>query len=126
MVIVKRSISETICGILTCETTTDFFDAIGQKFKESSKAKIMNFLNSFSGTRYDNTGGVEKHILKELLSYQIDGSEYPITDGFFVHQVINFLQIENEQLKISYIVLRGNLSIGELIYICVQEEKNES
>lgn len=43
-------------------------------------------------------------------------------DDFVIHQVLNSLSIEYEQLKISYIALRDNWSIDELITVCVREE----
>lgn len=65
LMIIQRSISETICGAFSSyDTVKEFLDAIGQKFKESDEVEITNLLTSFSNTQYDNTEGVKNYILK--------------------------------------------------------------
>lgn len=102
--IIKRSLSKTICGsILSCETVKDFLDTIGQKFQESDKADITSFLNSFSKSWYDNIGGVKSYILKiDQFVTRLREVNIPLIDNFVGHQVLDSSSIEYEQLKISY------------------------
>lgn len=47
---IKRSTSDIIVVVPSCETAKEFLDATWQKFKELDKAKIDNLMNKFINT----------------------------------------------------------------------------
>lgn len=87
----------------------------------------MNLLNTFSNTQYDNLRRVRNDILNIVqLTNIFREVTLPITDDFFVHQVLSSLSIQCEQLKISSIALRDKQSINELISVSPKQEKTMS
>lgn len=123
LLVIKRSISETIWdGILSCDTTTEFFGTIGPKFKESYEAEITYLLKTFPVPDMTIWRSQIPYFENFSYYYQIKESEYSYDGWFVIHQVLNFLPIKFEQLNTSYIVLVDKWSIDELIFVCIAEE----
>lgn len=72
--------------------------------------ETTNFLNRFSNTYYDNTSGVRYYILKIIQNAtRLEEVNIPMSDDFIVHRVLDSLQMELEQLNISYMPSEGRL-----------------
>lgn len=85
------------------KTTKEFLNAIEQTLKETDKAESENLLNSFTITKFDNISGIKEYILIIVqLAKRLKELNIPVTHDFMVHQILNSLHIEFEQLTISY------------------------
>ncbi|CAN6721625.1 unnamed protein product [Malus baccata var. baccata] len=101
----------------------EFFDAIGNKFKESEKAETGNFLTKLTSMKFDGVGSVREHILKMSdIAQKLKNLKHPLTDQFLVHMALNSLPAQYGQLKVSYNTQQATWDIDELISMCAQEE----
>lgn len=105
--IIPSTIFETIySGVPSCDNAKDYLEAIRQKFKESDKVRVANLLNSFSNSRYDNKGDVRNSILEIVqVASRLRDVNIPISDTFVVYCLLETLEMDFEQLKVSYIAL---------------------
>lgn len=78
MMIIKRSISETTkCGTPSCEIVKKCLNYARIEVRRD-KVEILNLLNSFFNTRYDNIGRVKYYILKIVqITTRLREAKYP-------------------------------------------------
>nr|XP_017179500.2 uncharacterized protein LOC108169832 [Malus domestica] len=93
LMIMRRSMTSSVKGgIPKSDSAKTFFDAIGNKFKESEKAETGNFLTKLTSMKFDGVGSVREHILKmSNIAQKLKELEHPLTDQFLVHMALNSL-----------------------------------
>ncbi|CAN6716687.1 unnamed protein product [Malus baccata var. baccata] len=124
LMIMRRAMTSSVKGgIPKSNSAKEFFDAVGNKFKDSEKAETGNFLTKLTSMKFDGVGNVREHILKMLdIAQKLKELEHPITDQFQVHMALNSLPAQYGQLKVSYNTQKATWDIDDLISMCAQEE----
>ena len=104
MMIMKNAMAQSVKGgIPKTYNAREFLVVVGEKFKESEKAKTETFLTQITSMKYDGVGSVREHILKMVdLAQKLKDLEVPMTDQFLVHMALNSLPPKYGQLKVSY------------------------
>lgn len=75
----------------------DFLKVIGQRFKESDKAKINIFLKNFSNARQKYSGSVRNYILKIVpIGSRLGEVNIHMIDDFVIHCAFDSLRLEYE------------------------------
>ena len=124
LLFMKKYMNETVRGsIAENKDARAYLAAIGEKFKESSKAETGNLMIALTKAQYDGEGSVREHIMKLIdISKKLTALEIPIPDPFLVHFALESLPPTYNQLKVSYNTQKDKWTLDELIAICVQEE----
>ncbi|CAN6546754.1 unnamed protein product [Malus baccata var. baccata] len=124
MMIMKKAMAQSVKGgIPKTDNAREFLAAVGEKFKESTKAETGTFLTQITSMKYDGVGSVREHILKMVdLAHKLKDLEVPMTDQFLVHMALNSLPSKYGQLKVSYNTQKDKWGINGLISMCAQEK----
>ena len=124
IMIMKKAMTQSVKGGIPKQTFAKaLLAAVGEKFKESGKAKTGTFLTQLTSMKFDGVGSVREHILKMAdLAQKLKDLEVAVTDQFLVHMALNSLPTKYGQLKVSYNTSKDKWGIDELISMCAQEE----
>ncbi|XP_042423536.1 uncharacterized protein LOC122011190 [Zingiber officinale] len=126
LMIMKGSISSDIRGGMPdFENAKDFLDSIEEQFQISSKALATTLIINMVTSKYNDLGGVHRHILRmnNMTAAQLKAMDMEIFEGFLVHFIMTSLPSQFGPFKINYNTQKEKWKMSELISICDQEEE---
>ena len=87
IMVMKKSISPSFKVSVSEEANEkSFFEAIGQRFKESGKDETGELMQSLSNMRYDRVSRIRSYILKmQDIANRLSNLKITIDESFLVH-----------------------------------------
>ncbi|XP_061998804.1 uncharacterized protein LOC133716074 isoform X2 [Rosa rugosa] len=124
LLIMKRLMTDIVKGSIADQPTArEFLDSIAEKFTQNAKAETAVLLDSLTTMKYNGTVGMREHIMKLIdTTSKLKDLDMPLDDQFIVHQALNSLPSQFNQLKTTYNAQKDKWNLNELIAVCVQEE----
>ncbi|GAV81857.1 UBN2 domain-containing protein [Cephalotus follicularis] len=92
LMVMRRSMSEAIYGVLEYENARQFLEYVKEKFVESKKAETGSLITNFTNMQYDGNGNVCEQIMKMIdVVSKLKPLDVLISDSFLVHLALNSL-----------------------------------
>ncbi|TQE09984.1 hypothetical protein C1H46_004406 [Malus baccata] len=113
-------------GIKKSALAKDYLQAIENKFKESEKAEIAQYMSLLTSYKFEGGGSIRDHILKTTdAAEKLNSMEVNIGEKQLVFMILQALPLKFSQLKVSYNTQDKTWTVDELIAQCVQEENRQ-
>ncbi|XP_050136183.1 uncharacterized protein LOC126611914 [Malus sylvestris] len=97
--ILESEMTDTVRGgIKICVLAKDYFKAIENKFMESQKAEVAQYMTLLTTYKFEGGGSIKDHIMK-----MTDAAEdMNICEKLLVFMILQALHLKFSQLKVSY------------------------
>ncbi|XP_061999304.1 uncharacterized protein LOC133716637 [Rosa rugosa] len=104
MLIMKRLMSDAVKGSYPDKATArEYLDLIAEMFKENEKAETSILLSTLNNLKYTASVGIREHIMKFIdVAAKLKDLNMPLQDQLIVHQALNSLPSQFNQLKTTY------------------------
>ncbi|KAM2808794.1 hypothetical protein PS2_043635 [Malus domestica] len=125
--ILESGMTDTVRGgIKKCDLAKDYLTAIENKFKESQKAEIAQYMTLLTTYKFEGGGSIRDHIMKMTdAAEKLNSLDMNICEKQLVFMILQALPLKFSQLKVSYNTQDKTWTVDELIAQCVQEENRQ-
>ena len=125
--ILESGMTDTVRGGIKKQVlATDYLKAIENKFKESEKAEISQYMSMLTTYKIEGSVSIRDHIMKMTdAAEKLNSMDVNIGDKQLVFMILQALPAKYSQLKVSYNTQDKTWTVDELIAQCVQEETRQ-
>ena len=125
ILVLKKAVPEIIRGNIEIkDTVKEFLNAIKTRFQHNKKAEKTTLMTRLMNTRYDGCGSVREYILGVATDAgKLKDLGIQIDEEYIVHIALNTLPSQYKVIQSTYIALKDDWNLNELISICTQEEE---
>ncbi|KAM1088384.1 hypothetical protein ACFX19_016501 [Malus domestica] len=125
--ILESGMTDTVRGgIKKCDLAKDYLTAIENKFKESHKAEIAQYMTLLTTYKFEGGCSIRDHIMKMTdAAEKLNSLDMNICEKQLVFMILQALPLKFSQLKVSYNTQDKTWTVDELIAQCVQEENRQ-
>jgi hypothetical protein len=117
--VIKERISESIRGVIQCETVVEYLEKVESQFTGSSKAYASSLIKRLVYEKYIGDG-VRDHILRmSNVVARLKPLDLAINDGFLIYLIFNSLPKEFETFEANYNSMNDKLTFEKFIAMCV-------
>ncbi|XP_048424645.1 uncharacterized protein LOC125470144 [Pyrus x bretschneideri] len=103
-------------GIKKCYLAKDYLIAIENKFKESQKAEISQYMTLLTTYKFEGGGSIRDHIMKMTdAAEKLNSLDMNICEKQLVFMILQALPLKFSQLKVSYNTQDKTWTVDELI-----------
>ena len=95
---------DTMCGgIKSCDLANNYFKAIENKFKESQKAEIAQYMTLLTTYKFEGGDSIRDHIMKMTDAIEnFNSLDMNICEKQLVFMILQALPLKYSQLKVYY------------------------
>ncbi|CAN6553714.1 unnamed protein product [Malus baccata var. baccata] len=117
LLILESGMTDTVRGgIKKSALAKDYLQAIENKFKESEKAEIAQYMSLLTSYKFEGGGSIRDHILKMTdAAEKLNSMEVNIGEKQLVFMILQALPLKFSQLKVSYNTQDKTWTVDELI-----------
>ncbi|CAN6677523.1 unnamed protein product [Malus baccata var. baccata] len=113
-------------GIKKHDLAVDYLQAIENKFKESDKTEISQYMFILTTYKIEGNASIRDHIMKMMDAVEkLNSMEVNIGEIQLVFMILQALATKYNELKVSYHTQDKTWTVDELIAQCVQEETQQ-
>lgn len=103
-------------GIKKQDLATDYLKAIENKFKESEKVEISQYMSMLPTYKIDGNACIRDHIMKMIDAVEkLNSMDVNIVEKQLVFMILQALRAKYSKLKVSYNTQDKTWTVNELI-----------